>query len=60
MVGIKNKLLMYQRDCVNTFKMDCSTEDIKINPEVKKLAKYINRQGRTIDKIVRLLTKLNS
>ena len=60
MVGIKNKLLIYQRDCVNAFKMDCSTEDIKTNPEVKKLAKYINRQGRIIDKVVGLLTKLNS
>ena len=28
-----------------------SKEDIKCNPEVKKLAKFINRQGRKIDKI---------
>ena len=44
-------LIMYQRDCVDAFRMECSKEDIKCNPEVKKLAKFINRQGRKIDKI---------
>lgn len=44
-------LIMYQRDCVDAFRMEFSKEDIKCNSEVKKLAKFINRQGRKIDKI---------
>ena len=44
-------LIMYQRDCIDAFRMEFSKEDIKCNPEVKKLAKFINRQGRKIDKI---------
>ena len=41
----------YQQDFVDAFRMEFSKEDIKCNPEVKKLAKFINRQGRKIDKI---------
>lgn len=44
-------LIMYQRDCVDAFRMEFSKEDIKCNSEVKKLAKFINRQGRKIGKI---------
>mgnify|MGYP004473263183 FL=1 len=44
-------LRSYQRDCVDAFKMEFSKEDIKHNSEVKKLAKFINRQGRKIDRI---------
>ncbi len=44
-------LIMYQRDCVDAFRMEFSKEDIKCNSGVKKLAKFINRQGRKIDKI---------
>ena len=44
----------YQRDCVDAFRMEFSEDDIKNNPEVKKLAKFINCQGRKIDKINRL------
>lgn len=44
-------LMMYQRDCVDAFRMEFSKDDIKCNSEVKKLAKFINRQGRKIDKI---------
>ena len=44
-------LIMYQRDCIDAFTMEFSKEDIKCNPEVKKLAKFINRQGRKIDRI---------
>ena len=44
-------LMMYQRDCVDAFRMEFSKEDIKHNSEVKKLAKFINRQGRKIDRI---------
>ena len=44
-------LIMYQRDCVDAFRMEFSKEDIKCNPEIKKLAKFINRQGRKIDRI---------
>lgn len=53
-----SKLLAYQYDCVGAFRMECSAEDIKTNPEAKKLAKYINRQGKIIDKIIRLLKKI--
>ena len=44
-------LIMYQRDCVDAFRMEFSKEDIKHNSEVNKLAKFINRQGRKIDRI---------
>ena len=44
-------LRSYQRDCIDAFKMEFSKEDIKHNSEVKKLAKFINRQGRKIDRI---------
>ena len=44
-------LIMYQRDCVDAFRIEFSKEDIKCNSEVKKLAKFINRQGRKIDRI---------
>lgn len=44
-------LRSYQRDCVDAFRMEFSKEDIKHNSEVKKLAKFINRQGRKIDRI---------
>ena len=41
----------YQQDFVDAFRMEFSKEDMKCNPEVKKLAKFISRQGRKIDKI---------
>ena len=44
-------LRAYQRDCVDAFRMEFSEKDIKSNPEVKKLARFINRQGQKIDKI---------
>ena len=51
----ENKMVVdlkdYQQDFVDAFRMEFSKEDIKCNPEVKKLAKFINRQGRKIDKI---------
>lgn len=51
-------LTRYQRDCVDAFQMEFSKEDIKQYPEVKKLARSINKQGRKIDKINRLKSKL--
>ena len=41
----------YQQDCIDAFRMEFSKEDIKYISEVKKLAKFINRQGRKIDRI---------
>ena len=41
----------YQQDCIDAFRMEFSKEDIKYNSEVKELAKFINRQGRKIDRI---------
>lgn len=49
-VDLKN----YQQDCIDAFRMEFSKEDIKRNPEVKKLARFINRQGRKIDKANRM------
>ena len=46
-VDLKN----YQQDCIDAFRMEFSKEDIKHISEVKKLAKFINRQGRKIDRI---------
>lgn len=51
-------LQAYQKDCVDAFRMECSSSDIKTNPEAKKLAKYINKQGKKIDKITRLYKKI--
>lgn len=47
-------LRQYQSDCVNAFRMECSPQDIKKNKEAKKLAKFINKQGRLIDRILKL------
>lgn len=51
-------LQAYQKDCVDAFRMECSPSDIRTNPEAKKLAKYINKQGKKIDKITRLQRKI--
>lgn len=51
-------LQAYQSDCVDAFRMECSPSDIKTNPEAKRLARYINKQGKKIDKIVRLQRKI--
>ena len=51
----ENKMVVdlkdYQQDCIDAFRIEFSKEDIKHNSEVKKLAKFINRQGRKIDRI---------
>lgn len=51
-------LRAYQRACVDVFRMECSAEDIKNNKEAKKLAKFINRQGKKIDRILRQCSKI--
>lgn len=51
---VVRNLKKYQSDCVDAFWMEFSPSDIRNNPEVKKLAKYINKQGRKIDRIIRL------
>ena len=51
-------LQAYQSDCVDAFRMECSPSDIKTNPEAKRLARYINKQGKKIDKIIRLQRKV--
>ena len=55
-----NDLREYQSDCVNEFRMNCSSHDVKTNKEAKKLAKSINRQGALIDKAIRLLMKIDA
>ena len=49
-----NYLRQYQEDCVNAFRMECSPKDIKENKEAKRLARYINKQGRLIDRILKM------
>ena len=51
-------LRTYQSDCVDAFRMEFSNEDIKHNSEVRKLAKYINKQGRKIDRINKMKRKI--
>lgn len=51
-------LRAYQSDCVDAFRMEFSNEDIKHNSEVRKLAKYINKQGRKIDRINKMKRKI--
>ena len=51
-------LRQYQRACVDMFRMECSAEDIRSNREAKKLAKFINRQGRKIDRILKRCRKI--
>lgn len=50
-------LKAYQSDCVDAFRMEFSKEDIKNNSEVRKLARFINRQGRKIDRINKMKRK---
>lgn len=58
MTNIKYKLMSIQLDYVDAFKMDCSKEDLRTNPDAKKMAKYLNRQARRIDKMVQLCRKI--
>lgn len=51
-------LQAYQKDCVDAFRMECSPSDIRTNPGAKKLARYINKQGKKIDKITKLQMKV--
>lgn len=48
----------FQSDCVDALRMECSEEDIKNNPEARQLAKRINKQGKRIDKIIKLYRKM--
>lgn len=48
----------YQRDCIDAFRMEFSKEDIKSNSEVRKLARFINKQGKRIDKINKMKRKI--
>lgn len=48
----------FQPDCADAFKMECSKEDLKNGPQAKRLAKYINKQGRRIDRITKLQRKV--
>ena len=43
----------FQADCVDAFMLEVSKEGIKTDLYAKKLAKYINRQGKRIDKILK-------
>ena len=51
-------LKAYKSDCVDAFRMEFSKEDIKNNSEVRKLARFINRQGREIDRINKMKRKI--
>lgn len=54
----KQYLMQYQSECVDAFRMEVSTEDVRNNPEARKLARTINRQGKLIDKVVKILDKI--
>lgn len=47
-----------QQSWIESLKMEASIEDIKTNPDAKRLAKYINRKGKMIDKANRLIRKI--
>lgn len=51
-------LRAYQSDCVDAFRMEFSKEDIKSNSEVRKLARFINKQGKKIDRINKMKRKI--
>ena len=52
------KVQAYHQNCVDAFRMECSKEDIRSNTEARKLAKYINKQARKVDKIVKLANSM--
>ena len=49
--------IAYQQDCEDALKLECSYEDLKVNNEVKKVAKQIKKQRRYINHIYRLYEK---
>lgn len=51
-------LVGYHKNMVDAFKMEVSTEMLKQNKEARKLAKYINRFGKRVEKIEKLKRKL--
>lgn len=53
-----NKLRCFQQECVDAFMLEFSKDDIKKYPEVRKLAKKINRQGKKIDMITKHIIRL--
>ena len=48
----------YHKNMVEAFRMEVSTEMLKEDKEAQKLAKYINRFGKRVEKIERLAKKL--
>lgn len=54
----KQYLLQFQAECIDAFNMEVSAEDIKNNPEAKKLARKINRQCKLIDIVVIIIDKI--
>lgn len=51
------KLLNYQQDLEDSFKLDCSPEDIESNKEASKLYKKLKKSRKYIDKIKRITDK---
>lgn len=51
-------LVGYHKNMVEAFKMEVSTEMLKQNKEAQKLARYINRFGKRVEKIEKLKKKL--
>lgn len=48
----------YQSDCVDALKMEYSSSDSENDLEGKKLEKYVKRQGKIINKVIKLLRKI--
>lgn len=51
------KLLTYQQDLEDSFKLDCSPEDVDIFKEAYVVYKRLRRQRKCVDKIKRLVDK---
>lgn len=51
-------LVGYHKNMVEAFKMEVSIEMLKQNKEAQKLARYINRFGKRVEKIEKLKKKL--
>ena len=50
-------LVEHQRDVEDSFKLDCSFEDVKTDKEAYKLYKKLKKQRKYVDKIIKITNK---
>lgn len=48
------KLLNHQQELEDSFRLDCSAEDVETNKEAYKLYKKLKKQRKYVDKIKRI------